>query len=115
MHRIIVITNVAFAAAAAAAAAVVASEYLQILSSDSRYDTLSELFTAFNEHAKSQEYAMIKIRIKKFKKSVLRKCVFRCDRKETFKNSENIDKRIHVSFRLIDCSYSAIVLLKNDF
>ena len=97
------------------AAVVVVSEYIQISSFDSRYDIFSELFTAFNEHAKSQEYAMIKVRIKKFKKNVFRKCVFKCDRKKKFKDSEDIDKRIHVSSRLIDCSYSAIVLLKNDF
>ena len=58
---------------------------------------------------------MIKVRIKKSKKNVLRKSVFRCDRKKTFKNSEDIDKRIHALFRLNDCLYSAIVSLKDDF
>ena len=103
------------ASAASAAAAAAAPEYLQISPPDSRYGTLSELFTAFNEHAGPQEYAVVKARTKESKKGVLRKCVFRCDREETFKNSEDIDKRIHASSRLIDCSYSAIVLLKDDF
>ena len=97
------------------AAVVVVSKYFQISSFNSRYDTLFELFTTFNEHAKFQEYAMIKARIKKSKKDVLRKCVFKYDRKEKFKDNENIDRRIHTSFRLIDCLYSAIVLLKDDF
>ena len=89
-------------------------EHVRISFSNHRYDSLFELFHTFNAHVESQEYAVIKARIKKSKKDVIRKCVFRYNREKKFKNSDT-DKRIHTSFRLIDCLYNAIVILKNDF
>ena len=71
------------------------------------------MFKAFNDHVDSQEYAMIKTRIKESKKEILRKCVFRCDRNKKANNDE-IDKLFHVSSKLIDCLFSAVTLLQND-
>ncbi len=49
------------------------------------YPTLDDLITAINEFADSQEYVVVKKRIKINKKIVLRKAILRCDKDEKHK------------------------------
>ena len=77
---------------------------------NTRYINLSALINAVNEHVEAEEYAIVRIRIKTFKKRVVKKCVFKCDRENEAKNNHATDKRFDF-FRLIDCSFSAIALL----
>ena len=69
---------------------------------DRRYIILFELIDAINEHVEAKEYAIVKVRTKTSKKEVVRKCVFKCDRKDDSKNNHATNKRFDF-FRLIDC------------
>ena len=80
---------------------------------DRRYTILSELIDAINEHVEAKEYAIVKMRTKTFKKEIIRKCVFKCDRENDSKNNYAINKRFD-SFRLIDCQFAATALLIDD-
>ena len=75
-----------------------------------RYISLSALINAVNEHVEVKEYAIVRIHIKTSKKRIVRKCVFKCDRKNEMKNNYSTDKRFKSS-RLINCQFSAIALL----
>ena len=80
---------------------------------DRRYIILFELIDAINEHVEAEKYAIVKMRTKTFKKEVVRKCVFKCDRKSNSKNNHATDKRFDF-FRLIDCQFAATALLIDD-
>ena len=80
---------------------------------DKRYTTLSELIDAINEHVETEEYAIVKVRTKTFKKEIVKKCVLKCDRKNDSKDNYATDKRFD-SFRLIDCQFAATALLIDD-
>ena len=69
---------------------------------DRRYTILSELIDAINEHIEAKEYTIVKMRTKTFKKEVVKKCVFKCDKEVDSKDNHATNKRFDF-FRLIDC------------
>jgi hypothetical protein len=73
------------------------------------YSILEKLIVAINQHASTQEYAVIKKRTKKSMKEILRKAMLRCDKGEVAKSQE-FDKKETLT-RLCDCSFEAIVIL----
>ena len=79
-------------------------------STNTKYISLFAFIDAVNEHVEAEEYAIVRIRIKTFKKRVVRKCVFKCDKQNEAKNNHATNKRFDFS-RLIDCLFSAIALL----
>ena len=80
---------------------------------DKRYTTLFELIDAINEHVEAEKYAIVKVRTKTFKKEVVKKCVFKCDREKNSKDNHATNKRFDFS-RLIDCQFAATALLIDD-
>ena len=89
---------------------IVVMKAMRLSLTNTKYISLSALINAINEHVEAEEYAIVRIRIKTFKKRVVKKCVFKCDRENEAKNNHATDKRFDF-FRLIDCSFSAIALL----
>ena len=92
---------------------IVVMKTMKSSSIDRRYTTLSELIDAINEHVEAEEYAIVKVRTKTFKKEIVRKCVFKCDRENDSKDNHATDKRFDSS-RLIDCQFAATALLIDD-
>jgi heme oxygenase len=86
---------------------------MSLLSSDlfDSYLTLDDLITAINEFVDSQEYVVVKKRIKINKKKVLRKAILRCDKDEKHKY-ERFEKRETFS-RQCECSFEIITILKD--
>jgi hypothetical protein len=76
------------------------------------YLTLDDLITAINEFVDSQEYVVVKKRIKINKKKELRKAIFRCDKSEKHKY-ERFEKRETFS-RRCECSFEVIAILKAE-
>jgi hypothetical protein len=76
------------------------------------YLTLDDLVTAINEFVDSQDYVVVKKRIKISKKEVLRKAILRCDKDEKheydrFEKRETFSRRCEYFFEVVDT-------LKND-
>ena len=86
---------------------------MRLSSIDRRYTILFELIDAINEHVEAEEYAILKVRTKTFKKEVVRKCDFKYDRKYDSKDNHATNKRFDFS-RLIDCQFAATALLIDD-
>ena len=82
---------------------------MKSLFTNTKYISFSVFIDAVNEHVEAEKYAIVRVRIKTFKK-IVRKCVFKCDKKDEAKNNYATNKRFNF-FRLINCSFSAIVLL----
>lgn len=74
------------------------------------YSSLSKLLIVVNTFFDSQEYALIKKRTKISKKKVLRKTVFKCDKKENSK-SQDFEKKDTTS-RFCECSFEVVVTLQ---
>ena len=74
------------------------------------YESLNSLLVAVNTHAASQDYAVVKKRIKNSKKGVLRKVVLMCDRSYIFIKNTEYEKRNKVS-RECECPFDAVVTL----
>jgi hypothetical protein len=70
------------------------------------YFTLDALILAVNIFVDSQDYALIKKRIKINKKKVIRKVMFRCDKEKNLKSQE-FEKR-DTSSRFCLCSFEVI-------
>lgn len=70
------------------------------------YLTLDALYLAVNAFADSQDYALVKKRIKINKKEFIRKMIFRCDKRKNFKFQE-FEKR-DISSRSYLCSFEVI-------
>jgi hypothetical protein len=81
---------------------------MKLLSSDlsDSYSTLDALVLAVNVFADSQEYALVKKRIKINKKRIIRKVIFRCDKREDSKSQE-FEKR-NTSSRSCLCLFEII-------
>ena len=75
-----------------------------------RYSILFKFIDAINEHVETEKYAIVKIRTKTFKKEVVKKCVFKCDKKDNSKNNHATNKRFDFS-RLINCQFATTALL----
>ncbi len=75
------------------------------------YFTLDNLITAINEFVDSQEYVVVRKRIKINKKKMLRKAILRCDKDEKHKY-EKFEKRETFS-RQCECLFEIIIILKN--
>ncbi len=79
------------------------------------YFSLENLIVSINRHVESQDYAVVKQRIKKnFKINQVVKIYFRCDREEKSKLKSHEQKRKHSFTRLMKCSFSCFVLNKVD-
>jgi hypothetical protein len=76
------------------------------------YFTLDDLITAINEFVDSQEYVVVKKRIKINKKKVLRKTIFRCDKSEKHEY-EKFEKRETFN-RRCECSFEVVAILKAE-
>jgi hypothetical protein len=76
------------------------------------YFTLDDLVTAINEFVDSQEYVVVKKRIKISKKEVLRKAVLKCDKDEKHEY-EKFEKRETFN-RRCECSFEIVATLKSD-
>ncbi len=88
---------------------------LRFLFIDAMYLTLEDLIVTINNHVESQDYAIVKQRIKKnFKINQVVKTYLRCDREEKSKNKSHEQKRKHSVTRLVKCSFSCFVLNKAD-
>ncbi len=75
------------------------------------YFTLDDLIVTINEFVDSQEYVVVKKRIKINKKKVLRKAILRCDKDEKHKY-EKFEKRETFS-RQCECSFEIVIFLKD--
>jgi hypothetical protein len=79
------------------------------------YLSLEILIIAVNNHAESQDYAVVKQRIKKnLKIDQVIKIYLRCDREEKSKLKFHEQKRKHSFTRLVKCSFSCFALNKVD-
>ena len=81
---------------------------LNSLLEDKLYFSLESFVIVVKQHADSQRYAVIVVRIKVFKIEVKRKAWLRCDRENKHRDSEN-QQCIHESSRLIDFSFNVVV------
>lgn len=77
------------------------------------YIFLDFLIKIVHEFASFQEYAVIKQRIKTNKKNFIRKTVLKCDRGEKYQ-VEKFEKRLHFTFKKIECQFHAVVILNHD-
>ncbi len=79
------------------------------------YLSLEDLIVTVNRHVESQDYAVVKQRIKKnLKTDQVVKTYLRCDREEKSKLKSHEQKRKHLSTRLVKCSFSCFALNKVD-
>ncbi len=82
---------------------------------DAMYFSLEALILTVNTHVESQDYAVVKQRIKKnLKIDQMIKIYLRCDREEKSKLKSHEQKRKHSFTRLMKCSFSCFALNKID-
>ncbi len=74
---------------------------------DQTFVNLEELILRVNEHAKSQEYVVVLLRIKKSKLEVKRKAWLICDRDRKFDDLEDQHRR-HTESKRVECSFFLI-------
>ena len=86
---------------------------LKSSSEDQLYFFADVAFNVVNEHADSQNYAVVIARTKAFKTEVRRKIWMRCDREDKHRELEN-QIRIHESSRLIECSFNVVAKRVKD-
>ncbi len=72
---------------------------------------LHKTIIAVNQFVDTQEYAVIKKRIKINKKKVIRKIIFMCDKDEKMK-SQNFENR-KTSTQVCECSCEIMITLKS--
>jgi hypothetical protein len=92
------------------------SSYAMILSSSSEdrfFDELNDLLRFINEHARSEDYAIVLKRIKKSKLSVKCKVWIICDRERKSHECTNQNRR-HDDSKHIECLFSIIVKLVDE-
>jgi hypothetical protein len=87
---------------------------MKLLSFDlsDHYSNLNSLLTTLNQFVETQKYDVIKKKTKKFVKEVLRKAVLRCDKDRNSK-TQKFERR-EISIRLSECSFDAVVTLKDE-
>ncbi len=80
---------------------------------DRTFDDLDDLLRFINEHARSEDYAMILLRIKKFKLNVKCKAWIICDRERKSHECTKQNRR-HDDSRHIECSFFIVVKLADE-
>jgi hypothetical protein len=73
--------------------------------------TLDETLVVVNQFAGTQEYAVIKKRIKINKKEVIRKIILMCDKNEKMR-SQDFEKR-KTSTRACECFFETMITLES--
>jgi hypothetical protein len=82
---------------------------------DAMYLSLEDLIVTVNTYVESQDYAVVKQRIKKnLKIDQMIKIYLRCDREEKSKLKSHKQKRKYLFIRLMKCSFSCFALNKID-
>jgi hypothetical protein len=76
------------------------------------YLILNALLLVINIFVESQEYEVVKKRIKKRSKKVLRKAMLRCDKDRDSKTQEFETRE--TSIRSIECSFDLVITLKEE-
>jgi hypothetical protein len=91
------------------------SVVMSLLSSSDEqiFESFENLFLRVNEHAASQDYAVILLRIKKFKLDVKRKAWIICDRDDRMRAAREKERR-HIISRCIECFFSLVAKRMND-
>lgn len=87
---------------------------MELSSVEEHYSTLFFFIKTANQYVGSVGFAVVKARTKVSKKRIFRICYFQCDRSGKFKNNLRSNQRIHVFFRCIKCSFSAIAKLDEE-
>ncbi len=77
------------------------------------FESLKDLIQRVNEHVASKNYAVMLLRIKKFKLDVKRKAWIICDRDDRLRSARDEERR-HITSRCIECLFSLTAKRMND-
>ncbi len=82
-------------------------------SNEQSFESLKNLIQRVNEHVVFEDYAVMLLRIKKFKLEMKRKVWIICDRNDRLRNAKDEERR-HIINRCIKCSFFLVTKRMHD-